>query len=91
MNRPQFQPQQARLIAAAFEREGVDYLFIGKSGAVLLGFRRYPGRGYFRRAFARKRASDRVRLARGGIRDQPGSGTGYRDGEGFRANQDRAV
>jgi hypothetical protein len=38
MNRPQFQPQQARLIAAAFERAGVDYLFIGKSGAVLLGF-----------------------------------------------------
>jgi hypothetical protein len=38
MNRPQFQPQQARLIAAAFEHEGVDYLFIGKSGAVLLGF-----------------------------------------------------
>jgi hypothetical protein len=38
MNRPEFQPQQARLIAAAFEHEGVDYLFIGKSGAVLLGF-----------------------------------------------------
>ena len=38
MTRPQFQPEQARAIAAAFEETGVDYLFIGKSGAVLLGF-----------------------------------------------------
>lgn len=38
MNRPQFHPQQASRLAAAFERENVDYLFIGKGGAVLLGF-----------------------------------------------------
>ena len=38
--RPQFQPEQARAIARAFEAEQVDYLFIGKSGAILLG---YPG------------------------------------------------
>ena len=36
--RPQFQPEQAKLIAAAFEAEQVDYLFIGKSAAILLGF-----------------------------------------------------
>jgi hypothetical protein len=38
MNRPQFQPEQARLIAQAFEEHKVDYLFIGKSGAILLGY-----------------------------------------------------
>ncbi len=38
MMRPQFQPSQAREIAQAFEEHGVDYLFIGKGGAVLLGF-----------------------------------------------------
>ena len=38
MTRPQFQPEQARQIARAFEAGGVDYLFIGKGGAVLLGF-----------------------------------------------------
>ncbi|HEV2391369.1 MAG TPA: hypothetical protein VG146_03300 [Verrucomicrobiae bacterium] len=38
MTRRQFQPEQARAIAGAFEGAGVDYLFIGKSGAVLLGF-----------------------------------------------------
>lgn len=38
MNRPQFQPEQAKLIANAFEQAGVDYLFIGKGGAILLGF-----------------------------------------------------
>jgi len=38
MNRPQFQPEQAREIAQAFDAEQVDYLFIGKSAAILLGF-----------------------------------------------------
>ncbi len=38
MTRPQFQPEQARLIANAFAGEGVDYLFIGKGAAILLGF-----------------------------------------------------
>ncbi|MDR3459169.1 MAG: hypothetical protein P4N60_17200 [Verrucomicrobiae bacterium] len=39
MNR-EFRPLQAEEIARAFREEGVDYLFIGKSGAILLG---YPG------------------------------------------------
>jgi hypothetical protein len=38
MTRPQFQPAQAREIAHAFDLQGVDYLFIGKSAAILLGF-----------------------------------------------------
>lgn len=36
----EFRPLQAEEIALAFNGEGVDYLFIGKSGAILLG---YPG------------------------------------------------
>lgn len=39
MNR-EFHPLQAEEIARGFQKEGVDYLFIGKSGAILLG---YPG------------------------------------------------
>lgn len=35
---PQFQPEQARKIAEAFAEAGVDYLFIGKSAAVLMGY-----------------------------------------------------
>ena len=38
--RREFQPLQAEEIARAFHEEKVDYLFIGKSGAILLG---YPG------------------------------------------------
>jgi hypothetical protein len=38
--RREFHPLQAEEIAAAFRDEKVDYLFIGKSGAILLG---YPG------------------------------------------------
>jgi hypothetical protein len=38
--RRQFRPLQAEEIARAFRKEGVEYLFIGKSGAILLG---YPG------------------------------------------------
>jgi len=34
----QFHPNQAQEIAQAFEEAKVEYLFIGKSGAVLLGF-----------------------------------------------------
>ena len=36
--RPDFHPLQAQEIARAFREEAVDYLFIGKSGAILLGF-----------------------------------------------------
>jgi len=38
VKRPEFQPVQAREIAQAFEEENVDYLFIGKGGAILMGF-----------------------------------------------------
>ena len=38
--RRDFHPLQAEEIAGAFQAEGVDYLFIGNSGAILLG---YPG------------------------------------------------
>jgi hypothetical protein len=37
-DRKQFHPLQAQEIARAFNDHGVDYLFIGKSGAILLGF-----------------------------------------------------
>jgi hypothetical protein len=33
-----FTPAQAEELAASFQEEGVDYLFIGKSGAILLGY-----------------------------------------------------
>ena len=36
----EFRPLQAEEIARSFMDEGVEYLFIGKSGAILLG---YPG------------------------------------------------
>ena len=38
MNRPQFQPEQAREIARAFATEGVEYVFIEMSAAILMGF-----------------------------------------------------
>ena len=38
--RKEFHPLQAEEIARAFQEEDVDYLFLGKSGAILLG---YPG------------------------------------------------
>ena len=40
MPRDQFSPVQAQEVAAAFATHQVDYMFIGKSGAILLG---YPG------------------------------------------------
>jgi hypothetical protein len=40
IERREFHPLQAEEIARAFNEKGVDYLFIGKSGAILLG---YPG------------------------------------------------
>lgn len=40
MPRDQFNPAQAQEVAAAFATHNVDYMFIGKSGAILLG---YPG------------------------------------------------
>lgn len=40
MPRDQFNPAQAQEVAEAFAIHEVDYMFIGKSGAILLG---YPG------------------------------------------------
>ena len=40
MKRETFNPSQAQEVAAAFTKHNVDYMFIGKSGAILLG---YPG------------------------------------------------
>jgi hypothetical protein len=40
IKRREFRPLQAEEIARTFKEESVDYLFIGKSGAILLG---YPG------------------------------------------------
>ncbi len=40
MKRETFSPAQAQQVAAAFAKHQVDYMFIGKSGAILLG---YPG------------------------------------------------
>lgn len=40
MSAKTFRPEQARIVAEAFERHGVDYLFIDKAAAILLG---YPG------------------------------------------------
>src|SRR5216110_3242950 len=40
IERREFRPLQAEEIARAFHDEQVEYLFIGKSGAILLG---YPG------------------------------------------------
>lgn len=38
MPQSKFTPAQAEELAAAFAHERVDYLFIGKSGAILLGY-----------------------------------------------------
>jgi hypothetical protein len=50
-----FRPEQARLVADAFERHGVEYLFIGKGGAILLG---YPGATQDVDVFPRKSAAN---------------------------------
>lgn len=38
MKRSNFNPAQAQEVAAAFKAHQVDYMFIGKSGAILLGY-----------------------------------------------------
>lgn len=50
-----FRPEQARLIAETFARHGVEYLFIGKGGAILLG---YPGATQDVDVFPRKSAGN---------------------------------
>jgi len=54
-----FRPEQARIIADAFARHGVEYLFIGKGGAILLG---YPGATQDVDLFPRKSADNGRRI-----------------------------
>ena len=54
--RPEFELAQARELAEVFAEEGVEYLFIGKAGAILLGY--YPVAN-LRDIIASKRASNR--------------------------------
>lgn len=59
MNRPDFKPDQARILAQAFEAEGVEYVFIGKGAAILLGF---PGTTQDVDVFARRSAENGRRI-----------------------------
>lgn len=54
-----FRPEQARIIADIFGKHGVDYLFIGKGGAILLG---YPGATQDVVLFPRKSADNGRRM-----------------------------
>ena len=55
IERREIRPLQAEEIARAFRDEGVDYLFIGKSGAILLGYRRLPAGATHPKSAARVR------------------------------------
>ena len=59
MRRETFHPAQAQELAAAFERHDVDYMFIGKSGAILLG---YPGTTQDVDVFPRKNETNGRRI-----------------------------
>jgi len=61
MRRDTFNPAQAQEVAAAFEKHGVDYMFIGKSGAILLG---YPGTTQDVDVFPRKSEDNGRRIVR---------------------------
>jgi hypothetical protein len=59
MKRETFSPAQAQQVAAAFAKHQVDYMFIGKSGAILLG---YPGTMQNVAVFPRKDDENRRRI-----------------------------
>jgi len=59
MKRETFNPIQAQEVAAAFARNEVDYMFIGKSGAILLG---YPGTTQDVDVFPRKDSENGQRI-----------------------------
>lgn len=67
-------PPRRRRSRAAFAREQVDYLFIGKSGAILLG---YPETtqdvDIFSAALPRERGAGHPRVARAPLRRGPGT------------------
>ena len=60
MKRDRFSPLQAQEVAAAFAKHKVDYMFIGKSGAILLG---YPGTTQDVDVFPRKDPENGKRIA----------------------------
>ncbi len=69
-----FEYRQAEEIRDTFSRHGVRYLFIGKSGAILLGF---PDTTPGADLFVEKSRSLRRRPARtGGTPEPPGGGSG---------------
>src|SRR6266851_3939185 len=59
MKREIFSPIQAQQVAEAFAKHQVDYMFIGKSGAILLG---YPGTTQDVDVFPRKDAENGRRI-----------------------------
>ena len=59
--RQPFNPLQAQEVARAFNKAGVDYLFIGKSGAILLG---YPGTTQDVDVFPAKSAENGARIVK---------------------------
>lgn len=59
MKRETFNPSQAQEVAAAFANHLVEYMFIGKSGAILLG---YPGTTQDVDVFPKKDAENGRRL-----------------------------
>ena len=59
MKRETFSPAQAQQVAATFAKYQVDYMFIGKSGAILLG---YPGTTQDVVVFPRKDAENGRRI-----------------------------
>jgi hypothetical protein len=59
MRRETFSPEQAQQVAAAFAKHQVDYMFIGKSGAILLG---YPGTTQDVDVFPRKSDENGMRI-----------------------------
>lgn len=59
MPRETFHPAQAQEVAAAFAEHDVDYLFIGKSGAILLG---YPGTTQDVHVFPRESEENGLRI-----------------------------
>ena len=65
MPRDRFNPAQAQEVAAAFAAHQVDYMFIGKSGAILLG---YPGTTQDVDIYPRKDPENGIRIV-AGLRD----------------------
>ena len=61
MPRDQFSPAQAQEVAEAFAAHQVDYMFIGKSGAILLG---YPGTTQDVDVYPRKDPENGARIIR---------------------------